>query len=262
MPIKPYPLDWCRRLDFLPVLGLQAVAGDEDLELYYCSTSVSVKETSMPRIPRESKTEFEEIKVSPNLRNQIDYTMGRAEPNNGATPIPQREILGDIYNHLGGAMNILGENIADVVINSRGVVEKMPRELEEEKEFQGSENIFYHQNKYGNFPHKVRQAVGLMVANPYDFMPADLMEKGIIKSRNHPVLKKLRSTLKTEYLLTDATGYNTLRNDGILKFELAALRRKWWADVGQPTAFQVPLDHMGLEGQIYRLIRRNTIVAV
>lgn len=262
MPIKPYPADWNRRLDFLPVLGLQSVVGDSDLELYYCSTSVSVKDTSMPRIPRESRTKLGSFRVSPNFRNQVDYVMGRPDPHNGISPIPQREILDDILDSVGG-VNILGDReIADVVVNARGVVEKVPKEVESEPAFQGSEDVFYHQKKYGNFPHKVRQAVGIMVANPYDFMRADLMESHIIERRNDPVLKKLRSTLKTEYLLTDATGYNTLGNDGILKFELASLKRKWWADIGRPTPFQITVDHTGLEGQLYHLVRRNAIVAV
>lgn len=261
--IKPYPSDWHRGLDFLPPLGLQVVVGDKDLELYHCATSVSVKATEMPRMKNEAKTEFGSIKVSPVFRNQIDYVMGSADPRNSPNPISQREIYSDIYNNLGGAMNFLGEmNIADVIIKSRGVVERIPKEVESDKEFQGSEYMFYEQNAYGNFPHKVREALGLMVANPYRFMKADLMEGGVISNGNDPVLKKLRSTLKTEYIVTDTGGWMSLGDKAILKAELASKARKWWADIGKPTPFSIPFNHKGVEGQVFSLLRRKVLVAV
>jgi len=259
--IKPYDFRWHRRLDFIPPLGLQVVVGDGDLELYYCFTSVSVKESAMPRVPREAQTAFGTLKVSPIFRNQVDYEMGRPNPRNGLNPITQREILDDIYNNIGGAVNLLGD-IPDVVIKSRGVVEKIPPAVEDLAVFQGSENVFYHQNAYGNFPHKIRQAFGLAVANPYYFTKADLMENHILTTGHEPVLKKLRSTLKTEYILTDASGYNSIGDLGILSLEQALVQRRWWTDIGKPTPFQIPIDHTGLEGQVFRLLRRDMLVAV
>jgi len=86
------------------------------------------------------------------------------------------------------------------------------------------------------------------------------MEAHIIETRGDPVLKKIRSTLKTEVVTTDAGGYS-LGDEGIRKFELASLARKW-PDIGKPTPFQIPFNHVGLDGQIFRLLRRGVIVAV
>jgi hypothetical protein len=258
--IRPYDPMWYRRLDFLPPMGLQIAVGEKDLELYYCYCSVSVKESTILRTPKVINTEFGTLKVNPVFRNRVDYKMGNLNPRNGVNPIPQREILRDIEDKLGGAVEIIG-NMPDVVIQSRGVVEKIPKEVEKLVVFQGSEYIFYHQNAYGNFPHKVRQVLRVGVANPYDFIKHDLLKYRILKLTNDPVLKKLRSTLKTEWLITDTQGYNSIGNTGILELERALIRTRWWTDIGKPTQFQIPLNS-GIQGQIYQLLRRKCIVVV
>jgi len=127
--------------------------------------------------------------------------------------------------------------------------------------FQGAENVFYHQNAYGNFIHRVRRSLGIRsIENPCRFMKSDLLRYHIPKSPYDPVLKKLRSALKTEYVITDTSGWSDLGDANILALEWARL--KWWTDVGKPTAFQIPIDHAGVEGQIYRLLRGNCLVVV
>jgi hypothetical protein len=168
--------------------------------------------------------------------------------------------LSDIVDGLGGAVRIIGE-IPDVAIKSRGVVEKIPKEVEDLPAFQGTEYFFYHQNAYANFIHKVRRAMGIRtLENPYRFMKADLLHYGILRSTSDPVLKKLRSTLKTEWVMTDTLGWIDLGDPNILALERARLR--WWNDIGQPTPFQIPLNHLGIQGQVYRLLRRDCLVVV
>lgn len=258
--IRPYDPTWYRRLDFLPPMGLQIAVGERDLELYHCEISVSVKEITIPCLTRELKTEYGEMKVNPILRNRVDYKMGKPDLSGEVYTVPQREILDDIMNNLGGAVNIVG-SMPDVVIKSRSVREKIPKEVEELQVFQGSEYVFYHQNAYGNFPHKVRQVLRIGVANPYDFIKHELLTNKILKVTNDPVLKKLRSTLKTEWVVTDTKGYNSIGNLGILELEKALIKRRWWTDIGKPTSFQIPIDS-GIQGQIYQLLRRNYIVVV
>jgi hypothetical protein len=257
--IRPYPAEWYRRLDFLSPLGLQIAVGEKDLEVYHCHLAVSVSGTPL-QLKKVEKTEFGELKVNPILRNQIDYKMGKLNPREGYTPIPQREILNDILNHIGGAVTIIG-NMPDVVIKSRSVVEKIPKEVEELVVFQGSEYIFYHQKAYGNFPHKIRQVIRIGAANPYNFIKHDLLRYNILKLTNDPVLKKIRSTLKTEWLMTDTQGYNSIGNLGIFELEKALTKSKWWTDIGKPTPFQIPVDS-GIQGQIYQLLKRNCIIVV
>jgi hypothetical protein len=257
--IRPYPDDWYRRLDFLTPLGLQISVGEKDLEVYHCHLAVSVKGTP-PTLKKVEKTEFGELKVNPILRNQVDYKMGQPNPRNGYNPIPQKEILNDILNHLGGAVTIIG-NMPDVVIKSRSVVEKIPKEVEELAVFQGSDYIFYHQKAYGNFPHKIRQVIKRGITNPYNFVKYELLTNNILKLPNDPVLKKIRSILKTEWVLTDTLGYNSIGNLGILELEKALTKRRWWTDIGKPLPFQIPADS-GLQGKLYQLLKRKCIIVV
>lgn len=260
MSIRPYPSSWHRKLDFMPPMGLQVVAGAGNLELYFCHIAVSIEDASVPRMPREAQTEFGTIRVNPAVRNNVEYEMGNPNPRDGVSPVSQREILDDIVDGLGGAVRITGE-IPDVAIRSRGVVEKIPKEVEDLPAFQGAEYFFYHQNGYANFIHKVRRAMGIRtLENPYRFMKADLLRYGVLRSANDPVLKKLRSTLKTEWVLTDTLGWSDLGDPNILALERTRLR--WWNDIGQPTPFQIPLNHLGVQGQIYRLLRRDCLVVV
>ena len=260
LQIRPYPDNWHRKLDFMPPMGLQVAVGAQDLELFWCHTHVSVQEPTYRRMPREVQTEFGNIKVNPIFRNVVDYTMGNPSPRNGVHPLPQKEILQDIMDGLGGAVRIIGD-LPDVVIKSRGVVERIPPAVEDLPAFQGAEDVFYYQKAYGNFIHRVRRALGTRsIENPYRFMKADLLRYHILKSPRAPVLKKLRSTLKTEYVITDTVGYRELGDPNILALEKA--RMKWWTDIGQPTAFQIPWDHTGIQGQIYRLLRRDCLVVV
>jgi len=258
--IKPYPPNWHRKLDFMPPMGLQVAAGAAKLELYYSYIRVTVQEPAVPRMPSEARTEYGILKVNPAFRNVVDYEMGNPNPRNGIAPVPQKEILDDIVNGIGGAVRIVGE-MPDVVIKSRGAVEKIPKAVEDLPAFQGAENVFYRQNAYANLIHKVRRSLGIRsIENPYRFMKSDLLRYGILRSTRDPVLKKLRSTLKTEYVITDASGWSELGDANILALEQARL--KWWMDIGKPTAFQIPVNHTGVQGRIYRLLRRNCLVVV
>lgn len=258
--IEAYPFNWHRKLDFMPPMGLQVISGAKDLELYYCLTRVSIKESATQQMRRETPTEYGTLRVNPAFRNNVEYSMGVPNPRNGIVPVPQKEILDDIQKNLGGAVRIVG-NLPDVVIKSRGVVEDIPKTVENLGAFQGSQYVFTHQNAYGNFIHRVRKSLGIRsIENPYYFIRSTLLRYGIIRSPRDPVLRKLRSTLKTEYVVTDASGWSDLGDANILALEQARMR--WWTDIGRPTAFQIPINHTGVQGQIYRLLRRNCLVVV
>jgi len=259
--IEPYPRDWHRRLDFIPLLGLKIAIGERDFELYWCHLSVSVQASRVPARREPVPTEYGELRVHPTIRNRIEYRMGNPDPRVEANPIPQYEILDDITNHMGDAVRIIGK-IPDVVIKSRGVVERIPRRLENLEVFQGSECVYYIQKAYGNFVHRVRRALNMQrIENPYFFAKGELLRHKIIRSNNDPILKKLRSTLKTEFIVTDTHGWGYLGDSNILSLEQALTENKWWTDIGEPTQFQIPANS-GIQGQIYRLLRRGCFIVV
>lgn len=252
--IREYPLLWPRKLDFLPLLGLQA-AVDENLDLYYCEAAASVQEGKRPR--REVRTEYGTIKAHPESRNKIVYEKGVLDPRDGIEPIPQRELLKDITENLPIVL-LPGTEIPDVVIHERGAVEEIPKQVEDLEQIQGSEYVFSHQTARGNRTNWVKRTFGMRgLANPYDLIKSDLLYYDIIKSPR-PIQLKLRSTLKTRHITTDTVGWSSLGGDSILSLEQALSRDKWWQDIGVPTPFQVN----GMQGQIYQLLRRKRLVVV
>ena len=252
--IRDYPLSWPRKLDLLPLLGLQT-AVDENLELYYCEVAASVQEGKRPS--REIKTEYGTIKAQPETRNKILYEKGIPDPRNGIEPVPQRELLKDITENLPIVL-LPGTEIPDVVLNERGVVEGVPKQVEDVKQIQGSEYVFSHQTACGIRTNWVRRTFGIHgLANPYDLIKSDLLYYNIIKSPK-PIQLKLRSTLKTRWISTDTVGWSSLGGDGVLRLEQALSGDKWWQDIGVPTPFQVD----GIQGQIYHLLKRQCLTVI
>jgi len=253
--IRDYPEEWPRKLDLLPLLGLQA-AVDDALELYYCEAMASVREGK--KIPhREVKTEFGTITAHPEMRNTILYEKGTLNLRDGVEPVSQRELLNDITESLPIVL-LPGTKIPDVVMRERGMVEGIPKKVENMKQLQGAENIFSHQTAYGIRSKWMRRTFGIGgLANPYDLIKSDLLYYDIIKSPK-PIQLKLRSTLKTRYITTDTAGWGNFDGPSVLQLEQALSEEKWWQDIGIPTSFQVD----GVQGLIYYLARRNRLTVI
>jgi hypothetical protein len=259
--MQPYPYDWPRRLDFIPPLGLQIACGEKKTLLYHCNASVSVQPTATVSIHGEEKTEFGTLRMSSSASNHVDYKFGNPEPEKEINPIPQEEIYLDITRKLTGATEVFPGGIPDIVIKTRGIVEKIPKALESETAFQGSDKLLYYQTDHGYNPHAIRQSLHIPVMNPYDFVKGKLLQKHIIESLNDPVLRRIRGILKTSWLKTDAIGYASLGPPNILKAEIELTNSRWWTDIGLPTAFPVP-DGVALFGQLYHLYRREDLIVV
>jgi len=229
-------------------MSLQIAVGEERLSLFYFKGYVSTQSViARGTVP----TEFGILKTVPTRRDVLEYEMGSPGPRSGIE-VPQREIFDDILDNTGAS-------VPDVVIKCRGVIEPIPREVEDLKLLQGSGYVFYMQRGYGSFPHLIRKRIGIPVENPYYHIRYDLIEKGIILTRSDPRLKRIRSVLKTEWLVTDNLGWLDLGDPGILSLELALTRRKWWTDVGKPIRILPPTFR---SNTIYRLLRRDIVIAV
>ena len=100
----------------------------------------------------------------------------------------------------------LSIEIPDIIIKKRGIVQKLPRSFVDLEPFQGVENVFYQQTAVGSRPHLLRKTIGLPLSNPYRFIKADLLTREIITSPRDPVLKKIRSILKTDWMYADILG--------------------------------------------------------
>ena len=252
--IQPYSPKWPRTLDFLTPLSLQ-VATDPNLELYHYDATVSIpSDVKLP--PKQSiSTELgTTINVTPNATNKIKVDFGITEPNDKELR-SQKEILEDIFDNI-------PVEIPDVITQRRGVVEKIPREVEDLEVFQGSEHTFYQQTKQGNYTRKLRRMFDMQnLRNPHEFIKGELLSHAVIKNLNDPIIKKMRSTLKTDWIKTDNAGYLEIYKD-ILPLKEALCERKWWQDIGIVHPLSASIDGHIFEGQVYWLAKRGWIVAV
>lgn len=248
--IKPYPREWPRVLDFLPPLGLQ-VALDKDLELYYCVARVSIQKQKMPLRPVETEL---------GVNISVDNTSGNTVVAKYGTPTPttdaptQKELLENVVENV-------PVDFPDIVIKKRGVVEKIPKILEDHESFQGVEDIFYQQTSRGNYTRMLRRAFHLPIQNPFYFVKGPLLEHKIIKSPRDPIFRKIRSTLKTEWVKTDVSGYLEFGRTGVFDLGKALSGKKWWQDIGLVHPIEARINSSLYKGNIYLLWKRRELIA-
>jgi len=259
----PYPPEWPRRLDFVTPLGLQLSCGARDLELYHIVAETSVEAGIKP--PSEDiPTEYGVLKVLPQPRDKLVYVKNTTlDPTDRGSRrlVSQKEILEDIVK----AYNIkyVGD-FPDIVIKDRGAVEKIPKAVEDLTELQGSDEIFCHQTSHGNFAKKYRRVLGVRILeDPYYFTRADLWTHRILPPGiHHPILKKLRSVLRTNTLWTDAAGWGGLGKDTITAIEKACIGRLVNLDLGMPARLVGAVDGASISGQVYHLLKHDCYIAL
>lgn len=260
----PYPSDWPRRIDFLTPLGLQISAKAGDLELFHCIATTTVKAGITPP-SEEVPTEYGKLVKHPEYRDKLVYvkntTLDPLRKDDRALA-SQVDILKDIAEAY--SISYVGE-FPDIIIQERGVIEKIPKAVESLPEFQGSEDLIYYQKATGNFTRKYRAALGIQrLADPFYFTRGDLWKHGIIPAgvKNHPIFKKIRSILRTFTVYTDANGWGGLGKDGITSVEKECVGRLFNLDLGLPTRIEGSVDSTSLSGQIYHLLKRDRYIAL
>lgn len=250
--IKPYPPKWPRNLDFLTPLRLQT-ALDPDLELYHCSAIVSIPEGKKAP-PETIKTDLGgSIKIDRISRNSIQINYGAPKLRSDSV-FSQGEILAEIQKTI---------EIPEAVVKRRNIRQKIPKAVEDLEPFSGTEYIYYQQTAHGNQTNKIKNAFNMpFLRNPYHFIKGELMSSGIINPHDG-VLKRLRSTLKTDWIIGEKEGYMALKDPIVsLKLPRALSGRKWWQDIGVPHPIEARINNSLFTGQIYQLDRRKHVVVV
>ncbi|WXG46488.1 MAG: hypothetical protein WED05_07505 [Candidatus Atabeyarchaeum deiterrae] len=245
--IKPYPDSWIRRMDFLPLLRKQCDVGEKKTELFWCGAEVSQVNT---RRISEKRTTFGEIVKHPYDVDKYCYQMGNPEPDDVA-PVTQKEILEDI-------LGVSGE-VPDVVIKTRGVTEPIKGSLASLKELDGSAQIFYRQNAYSNMVHRKRQMSGIPdIVNPYRIIKGQLLSHGFTMSERE--LLKIRSTLSTEWIITEKKGWSEIGASGILAAEEIMTKPRYWTDIGIPRPFSIRHNGSMEEGRMFMLKKNGGLL--
>ena len=158
------------------------------------------------------------------------------------------------------------EEVPEVVLRQRLIIDDVPKEVESSSPFSGSEEVYHLQIARANHIHKIQKAFGLrQLQNPFSLIKTDLCNNNIV-SANNPVFKRMKSVLKTDWLIPNRLVTNSRRNDRLYYYMLplhrALCRNRWWQDVGRPHPLTGRIDSKIIEAQVYLLDRRNALIAV
>jgi hypothetical protein len=246
----------------VPILGLQCALGAEKTELQYFRGRVSYQVQKLPpEVRRTGKLGEGRVKILRGVRDAIEYEIGSKVPKDTLV-YPQEDILKDITERLGLERR---EEALGINIKERLVIEKVPEKLRDFESLQGFEDLYHLERSAGDYTDVVKRALvlprGFLRSFPR-LIRSELVDHEIVKP-NDPVLRRIRSVLRTIWIIPEEGGWSSLKGvvGDVLK-ELTAPH--WWEDVG------IPVSIRGEDGgvfpmlnvQVYRLFRRPYRVAV
>jgi hypothetical protein len=265
--IKPYPAQFARSIDLIDKLGLQEAAlqavGADDLKVHFLLGQVSWQTSKVPPEVRQGTLGESRIRLRPVARNSAEYIFGSVEPVDSVV-VKQSDILKDLTENLGlEPQEALAVSIKERV--SIREVNELPKELLQYECLQGANDLYHYESAVGDHTGIIMRSFRL----PRGFLRSlprlirnELVEYNIVK-RKDPVLLRIKSTLRTKWILPDSgAGWNALIP--IMKQLHASLVTPfWWQDVGLPENIVVSNGLIKpLNAQIYQLYKRKCLVAV
>ena len=204
------------------------------------------------------------IRIRKPSLNEVEYEFGQLKPIDSVITT-QHEILEDIVSELGleRREEVLGVSIKERLILHK--IKDLPRRIQNYEPLQGCSDLFHYQTAVGDFTDVISRSLrwprGFIRSIPRLFRN-ELVEHEIVKA-NDPILGKLRSCLRTEWIIPEDRGYPFLM--GIIRpLHDDLIKPYWWQDVGIPTNVETTVNGMiaPLNAQLFRLLRRPYLVAV
>jgi len=253
----PFPLSWCRNVDFLPILSMQSKLNEKQI-LYYFEGSVS---TSKSRDTKPLTTDLG-ITISPSTTNanKLNVFYGDIIPN-----VDDVLTLREIWDEI----KIYNPEAPDVVIHKKGIIHEIPRNIMYEKVVDGADYLFQSQSATGNHYRLLRKKTNLPIVNTYQLAKSGLLEHHDMKPSD-PCFRRIKSILKTDWIKpSNNVGWHELQHI-IFKLE-RGLRGKikegtsginWWEDTAQPMYFGGTIDHTALNVRICMLDDLHKLIGI
>lgn len=255
--INPFPPSWCRNVDFLPTMFLQAKV-NQDQEIYYFKGHVSTS-GSTPTEPIITDLGVS-IKPSTTQLNRVDIGYGRLEPN-ADEKISNKEIWNTFKEQM--------PDQPDIVVGQRGTIHTVPENVMTKEPFDGADYIFQQQTSIGNRSRSIRQKTGIPVTSSYSIARNGLYSHEIVKPGD-PCLSRIKGTLTTDFIIpSNNNGYGVLQ-DIILDVERGlrgkvqgrAKGRCWWEDTAIPSYVRGNYDHTAIDIRICILDDYKKLIGV
>lgn len=250
-PFRERSVGWPINVDFLPTFSLQAEL-DSRQELYYLNAHVS--EISSGKVDTGVFTDLNiEINSIPSSSQKFELKWGSKDPAD-ETRTTQKELWEEIRQTI---------DIPEACIRKRGVIHPISQTLGKLPVLSGVDELYSWHTSYGNRCRSLRQRLGLKLSNPYYIIRGDLITKGIIESDTHPVLRRIKSILATDYILPDNDqGYDPLFPHA-LEIQRILRGNKFWKDTAIPGKIFGDINSSKIEAILYRLdTRKEDIIAL
>ena len=263
MKVQPYPLNYPRSFDLLPLLSFQQ-AVDPDLEFYLLSGYVSV--------PMEGFKEVSSIKKKTLKFKEYNTTLTRGKIARDTTDVfsvssSLSKPLGTQKDYWDFLLEKTGAEIPECVIHSRGILIDTPKELRKETgyfDFSSFSRLSFLQTKVTSSKRTVNR-FGLkgIVKRPYSLIKNECLSQKCWFPR---FSKRLRSILKTQSILAidGHKGWTELfaKTDKKYKFpplsskvNYSLTKNRWWQDMGIPIKLLGTIDSINIEAILYHLLK-------
>jgi hypothetical protein len=234
-------------VDFYPSL-YYSLRVNPDIPMLEYQGHVSVSITVAKEFKKPLKTELGEIVLDVENRQQLNYRAG--SPHNSAS---FKAI--DVWREV---QSILG--VPDVTGKLRTVMQPVPKLLMEHDLLSSGSPLTIVDAARGCFSGKMRQVTGLPIFNIIRHAKIELVSKELAnygESETMARFKRMRSVWKTQSIV----GWTGL--DPIIRPLCQELtREKWFQDSIEVRGFNVPINHIIVDGQIYTMHKLRRLLAI
>ena len=244
-PKASFPPKFPRMLDFIPSLNIQSML-DPDLSIcaLKASFSMSFKGILAKGIMKENA--YIGPSGAPTQPGMFAWPVTRRDMKGKKRLLyswsdrPPKELLDFVRDESGGAY--------DVAIKRLAIKCKLPKSLEDNKLFDGTESLMFFLSGRGNHPRRYSRMLGLPFWNPYRHFANALITENIVR-KGDKSLRMIRSTLMIDNLVTDdGKGWGEFisevdkrhRFSKTLLMAQSLPSEKWWRDMAyssQTTTF-------------------------
>jgi len=245
--IPPYPTSWSRMVDFFPSLHY-SMELDPDVPMLEYRGHVSVAIRTTRHFRRPVSTELGEINIDPMNRRRLEYRAG--SPDN-STPFNARDVWREIQQFL---------DVPDVTGKLRTIMRPVPRLLSEHDFLSNGAPLKIVETARGCYPRKLSEATGLPLFNVIRHAKNQLVSRELARyddSETTARFKRMRSVWKTKTIV----GYGNL--GPIIRPLCRELTRdNWFQDAIEVRGFQVPINQLIVDGQIYAMHKLHRLLAI
>lgn len=246
-PVIPYPAPWARMVDFFPSLYYSIqLAPTTPLLQYHGHVSTSKKTAKEYKKP--VKTELGEVSINPTNRSVLNYKAG--SPDN-ATTFEAKDVWNEVQSFA---------KVPDITGKRRIILKPVPKLLKEHNLLSTDAPLKIVETAKGCYSRKLREVTRLPLFNIIRYAKNELLRTSLADYSEPETLtrfKRMRSIWKTETIY----GWSDL-GSVIRPLCQELTKNQWFQDTIEVKGFNIPINHVLVDGQIYTMHKLRRLLAI